>query len=187
MEESLDLFQRMRAGEFPDGSYVLRAKIDMASPNLNMRDPVLYRIRRESHHRTGDKWCIYPMYDYTHPDFRRPGRDHPFHLHAGIRRSPAVLRLGAGQPARALPSAANRVRPPEFKLYGDEQAQAARAGRQSPCARLGRSAPADHCRLAAPRLYPGSHPQFCRAHRRGQARKHGGYGLAGTLSARGPE
>jgi glutaminyl-tRNA synthetase len=65
--ESLDLFQRMRAGEFPDGSYVLRAKIDMASPNLNMRDPVLYRIRRESHHRTGDRWLIYPMYDYTHP------------------------------------------------------------------------------------------------------------------------
>jgi glutaminyl-tRNA synthetase len=66
-EESLDLFQRMRAGEFPDGAYVLRARIDMTSPNLNMRDPVLYRIRRESHHRTGDKWCIYPMYDYTHP------------------------------------------------------------------------------------------------------------------------
>ncbi len=66
-EESLDLFQRMRAGEFPDGAYVLRARIDMASPNLNMRDPVLYRIRRESHHRTGDRWCIYPMYDYTHP------------------------------------------------------------------------------------------------------------------------
>jgi glutaminyl-tRNA synthetase len=67
IEESLDLFQRMRAGEFPDGAYVLRARIDMTSPNLNMRDPVLYRIRRESHHRTGDKWCIYPMYDYTHP------------------------------------------------------------------------------------------------------------------------
>ena len=66
-EESLDLFRRMRAGEFPDGAYVLRAKIDMASPNLNMRDPVLYRIRRESHHRTGDRWLIYPMYDYTHP------------------------------------------------------------------------------------------------------------------------
>jgi glutaminyl-tRNA synthetase len=65
--ENLDLFQRMRAGEFPDGAYVLRAKIDMASPNLNMRDPVLYRIRRESHHRTGDRWLIYPMYDYTHP------------------------------------------------------------------------------------------------------------------------
>ncbi len=65
--ENLDLFKRMRAGEFPDGSRVLRAKIDMASPNLNMRDPVLYRIQRAAHHRTGDKWCIYPMYDYAHP------------------------------------------------------------------------------------------------------------------------
>ena len=64
--ESLDLFRRMRAGEFPDGAYVLRAKIDMASPNLNMRDPTIYRIRRAEHHRTGDKWCIYPMYDYAH-------------------------------------------------------------------------------------------------------------------------
>jgi glutaminyl-tRNA synthetase len=67
VDESLDLFRRMRAGEFPDGSRVLRAKIDMASPNLNMRDPVLYRIRRAHHHRTGDAWCIYPMYDYAHP------------------------------------------------------------------------------------------------------------------------
>ena len=67
VDENLDLFRRMRAGEFPDGSRVLRAKIDMASPNLNMRDPVLYRIRRAHHHRTGDAWCIYPMYDYAHP------------------------------------------------------------------------------------------------------------------------
>ena len=67
VEESLDLFRRMRAGEFPDGAKVLRAKIDMASPNMNMRDPVLYRIRHETHHRTGDKWAIYPMYDYAHP------------------------------------------------------------------------------------------------------------------------
>jgi glutaminyl-tRNA synthetase len=66
IEENLDLFERMRAGEFPDGSRVLRAKIDMASPNLNMRDPVMYRIMRASHHRTGDKWCIYPMYDWAH-------------------------------------------------------------------------------------------------------------------------
>ncbi len=66
VEENLDLFRRMRAGEFADGSHVLRAKIDMASPNLNMRDPVVYRIRHASHHQTGDKWCIYPMYDYTH-------------------------------------------------------------------------------------------------------------------------
>ncbi|MFZ2171402.1 MAG: glutamine--tRNA ligase/YqeY domain fusion protein [Methylococcaceae bacterium] len=64
--ENLDLFKRMRAGEFADGQYVLRAKIDMASPNINMRDPALYRIRRVHHHRTGDAWCIYPMYDYTH-------------------------------------------------------------------------------------------------------------------------
>jgi glutaminyl-tRNA synthetase len=65
--ESLDLFRRMRAGEFEDGARVLRAKIDMASPNINLRDPVLYRIRRAHHHRTGDAWCIYPSYDYAHP------------------------------------------------------------------------------------------------------------------------
>ncbi|MFA7383406.1 MAG: glutamine--tRNA ligase/YqeY domain fusion protein [Desulfurivibrionaceae bacterium] len=65
--ENLDLFRRMRAGEFSDGTRVLRAKIDMASGNMNMRDPVLYRILHASHHRTGDTWCIYPMYDYTHP------------------------------------------------------------------------------------------------------------------------
>lgn len=67
IDENLDLFRRMRAGEFEDGSRVLRAKIDMTSPNLNMRDPVLYRILRATHHRTGDEWCIYPMYDYAHP------------------------------------------------------------------------------------------------------------------------
>src|SRR5690606_4403281 len=66
VEENLDLFARMRAGEFEDGAHVLRAKIDMASPNLNLRDPTLYRIRKASHHRTGDKWCIYPMYDFAH-------------------------------------------------------------------------------------------------------------------------
>ncbi len=66
-DENLDLFRRMRASEFPDGMHVLRAKIDMASSNITMRDPVLYRIRRAHHHRTGDTWCIYPMYDYAHP------------------------------------------------------------------------------------------------------------------------
>ncbi len=66
VEENLDLFQRMRAGEFEDGSRILRAKIDMAHPNVLMRDPVIYRILRATHHRTGDKWCIYPMYDFTH-------------------------------------------------------------------------------------------------------------------------
>ena len=67
VEENLDLFRRMRAGELPDGAHVLRAKIDMASPNINLRDPVLYRIRHEEHHRTGNEWPIYPMYDYAHP------------------------------------------------------------------------------------------------------------------------
>ena len=66
IEENLDLFQRMRAGEFPDGARVLRAKIDMASPNVNMRDPVIYRILHATHHRSGDKWCVYPMYDWAH-------------------------------------------------------------------------------------------------------------------------
>ncbi len=66
VEENLDLFERMRAGEFPDGSRTLRARIDIAHPNLNMRDPVMYRILRETHHRTGDEWCIYPMYDWAH-------------------------------------------------------------------------------------------------------------------------
>lgn len=67
VEENLDLFERMKNGEFPDGSKTLRAKIDMASPNINMRDPVIYRIAHAKHHRTGDKWCIYPMYDFAHP------------------------------------------------------------------------------------------------------------------------
>ena len=66
VEENLDLFRRMRAGEFPDGKYVLRLKIDMAAPNINLRDPVAYRIRHAHHHRTGDKWCIYPSYDFAH-------------------------------------------------------------------------------------------------------------------------
>ena len=67
IEENLDLFGRMRAGEFEDGSKVLRAKIDMSSPNMNMRDPVLYRVARREHHNTGNKWCVYPMYDFAHP------------------------------------------------------------------------------------------------------------------------
>ncbi len=67
IEENLDLFERMKNGEFPDGMYTLRAKVDMASPNINMRDPIIYRIAHIPHHNTGDKWCIYPMYDFAHP------------------------------------------------------------------------------------------------------------------------
>ncbi|WP_230971698.1 glutamine--tRNA ligase/YqeY domain fusion protein [Nitrogeniibacter aestuarii] len=67
IDENLDLFARMKAGEFPDGAHILRAKIDMASPNINLRDPAIYRIRHASHHRTGDQWCVYPMYTFAHP------------------------------------------------------------------------------------------------------------------------
>ena len=67
VEENLDLFARMRAGEFAEGTHILRAKVDMASPNINLRDPAIYRIRHATHHRTGDAWCIYPMYTFAHP------------------------------------------------------------------------------------------------------------------------
>ena len=67
IEENLSLFEEMKAGKYADGEKVLRAKIDMASPNINMRDPIIYRIAHASHHNTGDKWCIYPMYDFAHP------------------------------------------------------------------------------------------------------------------------
>ena len=67
MEENLDLFRRMRAGEFPDGAHVLRGKLHLASPNMLLRDPVLYRIRHAHHYRSGDTWCIYPLYDFAHP------------------------------------------------------------------------------------------------------------------------
>ena len=84
VEENLDLFERMRAGEFPDGARVLRAKIDMASPNMNMRDPVMYRILHAEHQRTGDEWCIYPMYDWAHGQSDSIEGHHPLDLHAGV-------------------------------------------------------------------------------------------------------
>ena len=92
-DENLDMFARMRAGEFEDGAHVLRAKIDMASPNINMRDPVLYRIRRAHHHRTGDAWCIYPMYSFT----SRPMRSRVHYalaLHAGASKTIARSTTG---------------------------------------------------------------------------------------------
>ena len=89
VEENLDLFERMKNGEFEEGSHVLRAKIDMASPNVVMRDPVLYRIRKVSHHRTGDKWCIYPMYDFTHC-LSDAIEASPLDLHTGVREQQAL-------------------------------------------------------------------------------------------------
>ena len=154
VDENLDLFARMRAGEFPDGAHVLRAKIDMASPNINMRDPVLYRIRRAHHHRTGDAWCIYPMYDFAHP---------PSDALESITHSLCTLEFEdhrplydwlIEQPAGAGAAAADRVRAAEPDLHGDEQAQAARARRGRARRRLGRSAHADAssaCAAAATR------------------------------------
>ncbi len=127
VEENLDLFERMRAGEFPDGSRTLRAKIDMASPNLNMRDPVMYRILHATHHRTGNKWCIYPMYDFAHGQSDSIER---------ITHSICTLEFEDHRPlydwyrraARNLSSAADRVRPAEPDVHAAEQAQAAAAG-----------------------------------------------------------
>ena len=84
VEENLRLFEEMRSGAYQDGEKVLRARIDMASPNINMRDPVIYRVARMSHHNTGDQWCIYPMYDFAHPHRGRYRGHHPFHLYPGI-------------------------------------------------------------------------------------------------------
>ena len=91
VEENLDLFRRMRAGEFPNGARVLRAKIDMASGNINLRDPVLYRILHADHPRTGTAWKIYPSYDFAHGQSDAIEGVTPFALHAGIRGSPAAL------------------------------------------------------------------------------------------------
>ena len=116
----------MKNGEFPDGSRVLRAKIDMASPNLNMRDPVMYRILHATHHRTGDEWCIYPMYDYAHGQSDSIER---------VTHSMCTLEFADHQPlyqlvyraVRHLPFAADRIRPPQHHLHPAQQAQALRA------------------------------------------------------------
>jgi hypothetical protein len=161
-DENLDLFRRMKAGEFPDGAHVLRAKIDMASPNINMRDPVLYRIRHETHHRTGDAWCIYPMYDFAHPR-------HALALHARVRGSPAAVQLARRDAAGALSAAPVRVRAAEPQLHGDVEAQAAAPRHRAARQRLGRPADADDRRSAPPRLHAGRHSQFRGARRRRQA------------------
>ena len=128
VDENLDLFARMRNGEFPDGAHVLRARIDMASPNMKMRDPVIYRIRHVTHHHTGDAWPIYPMYDFAHPAVGRAGGGDPLALHPRVREQPRVLRLDSRTGGRPLQPAADRVRPAEPRLYRHEQAAAAGIG-----------------------------------------------------------
>ena len=161
VEENLELFAQMRSGELAEGSCVLRAKIDMASPNIIMRDPVLYRILKTSHHRTGDKWCIYPMYDFTHclSD-----------MIEGITHSLCTLEFKnnrplydwvLGHPGHPLPSPADRVCPAEYQLHGDEQAQAAATGERRTGPRLGRPTDAHHFRTAARGYTPAAIRSFC--------------------------
>ena len=144
VEENLKLFEEMREGKYADGEKVLRAKIDMASPNMNMRDPVIYRIAHISHHNTGDKWCIYPMY-----------------LHAGIRRSQTALRLGPGNPRQVGSSAAaDRICASEPDQYRYEQALPEGHGGRWYGRWMGRSADADHRGDPSQRLYAGSGTRF---------------------------
>ena len=161
IEENLDLFERMRAGEFPDGSRTLRAKIDMASPNLNMRDPVMYRILHATHHRTRRQVVHLSDLRFHPRPIRLDRADHPFDLHAGVREPPAALRLVHPRVGHLRP-AADRVRPAQSDLHGDEQAAAAGAGQGGVRQRLGRSADADDLRAAPPRLHARGDPQLLR-------------------------
>ena len=125
IEESLDLFERMKNGEFPEGKYTLRAKIDLASGNFNMRDPVLYRINYLPHHRQGNKWCIYPMYDFAHPTPGRHRGHHPQHVQPRVREPPPAVQLGHREHLwHRVPQAA-RVCPPEHDQHRHEQALSA--------------------------------------------------------------
>jgi hypothetical protein len=185
--ESLDLFRRMRQGEFPNGARTLRAKIDMASPNPNLRDPVLYRILHAHHHRTGDRWCIYPMYDFAPRPVRRAGGHHALDLHAGVRDPPSALQLVPRAPAGRAPPAADRVRAPEPDLHRAQQAQAARAGAGAARERLGRSAHAHALGHPPARLHARGPAALLRPDRRGALQQHGRQGRARERHPRRPE
>ena len=167
IEENLDLFRRMRAGEFPNGARVLRAKIDMASPNMNLRDPVLYRILHAEHPRTGNAWCIYPTYDYAH------GQSDAIE---GITHSLCTLEFEDHRPLYDwlidnLPVPARphqyRIRAPQHRLHRDVEAHSDAAGERRPRQRLGRSAHAHTCRRSPPR-----HPRGRIARLRASRRHH---------------
>ena len=137
VEESLDLFERMRAGEFEEGALVLRAKIDMASPNITLRDPVIYRIRKEPHYRTGNDWLIYPMYDFAHCLSDSTER---------ITHSICTLEFENNRPLYDwfldelnvdISSAADRVRPSQPQLHDSQQAEADRISGTRGCQRMG--------------------------------------------------
>ena len=170
--ENRRLFEAMRAGEFPDGAKVLRAKIDMAHPNMNMRDPVLYRIQHAHHHRTGDAWCIYPMYDFAH------GQSDAIE---GITHSICTLEFEEHRPLynwfienlpRAPQAAPNRICAAQSHAHGDVEAEASATRQGGPCGRLGRSPDAHDQWLAAARLYPpAAIREFCARVGGGQAQQ----------------
>ncbi len=187
VDENLDLFRRMKAGEFPNGARVLRAKIDMASGNINLRDPVLYRILQGAapahrHHLVDlSELRLRPR------AVRRDRGHHPFDLHLGVRGSPAALRLVPGEPAGAVEAAPVRVRAAEPDLHGAVEARADHAGPRRPCQRLGRSADADAGRSAPPRRAARRDPRFRQAHRRGEGQQRGRRQRARLLDPRGAE
>ena len=172
MEENLDLFERMKNGEFPEGSRTLRAKIDLASGNFNMRDPVIYRIRYMHHHRQGDKWCIYPMYDFAHPiQDALEGITHSL-CSLEFEDAPSALRLGGEQCLRA----ACKPRQIEFARLGiDHTVMSKRKLRK--LVEEGIVSGWDDprmptlCGLRRRGYHAEVHPQFLRPHRRRQERE----------------
>ena len=167
VEENLDLFRRMRAGEFEDGSRVLRAKIDMQHENMQLRDPVMYRIRHEHHHRTGDAWMIYPDLRLGPRAERRDRGDHALAVHARVRQPPGAVRLVPRAAAAAVRGAApDRVRPAGTHPHGHVQAQADQARPRRHRRRVGRPAHADVARAAPPRLPGVGDPRVLQLHRR---------------------
>ena len=154
IEENLDLFARMKAGEFPDGARTLRAKIDVNAANVWMRDPVLYRIRHASHHRTGDKWCIYPMYDWAHTlsDYIEGITHSVCTLEFEVHRPLYNWILERARIAGAAP-ASIRVCATQSDLLGHEQTETDPASERKTCQRLGRSADAYYFRIAATRRH----------------------------------
>ena len=186
VEENLGLFRGMRAGEYEDGVHVLRAKIDMASPNLNMRDPTLYRIRRATHHRTGDKWCIYPMYDYAHA------------LSDSIEQITHSLCTLEFEDHRPLYDWTLE----ELDVYRSQQIEFARLNLTNTVMskrrllqlvegglrfRLGRPEDAHYKRASPEGLYPGSDPDLLRTSWNFQAGYGGQHGPAGALHSGRPE
>ena len=176
-DENLARLRQMRNGELADGAAVLRAKIDMASPNINLRDPVLYRIKRATHHNTGDALVHLPDVHLRASDRGRAREHHALDLHARVRGPAAVLRLAARHALRARPAGAAaaapvRVRAPQPHLRRHQQAKAEAARRREERRRLGRPAHADARRPAPARLHAGIDPPALRPHRH---RKAGGW------------